>query len=191
MKDRFVICGIAGSLRKQSVNAGLLRAAIEVCPGGIEIRPLEIADLPPYNADLDPAGVPPVARVIDAIAAADALLIASPEYNFSIPGFLKNAIDWASMPPRRSVLRHKPVAVMGASSGKSGTMRAQLALRAILSATESLVMLQPEIYIQNAVLQFDSDGSLVSPELRGEVRGVVDALRRWAHRVRDGSGPDL
>lgn len=188
MTGTFLICGIAGSLRKQSVNAGLLRAAIEVCPAGSEIRPLEIADLPPYNADLDPVALPPVARLIDAIAAADALLIASPEYNFSIPGFLKNAIDWASMPPRRSVLQHKPVAIMGASSGKSGTIRAQLAIRAILSAAQSLVMLQPEIYIPNAALHFDDDGSLVSKDLKAEVRVLLEALREWAQRVQTDSG---
>src|SRR5688572_23791882 len=122
-----LVCGIAGSLRKASLNRALLRSAQELAPANMEIRIFDrVGELPLYNEDVDKAGDPePVAALKRAIADADALLIATPEYNQGVPGVLKNAIDWASRPPRGSVLAGKPTAIFGASPGVTGTARAQ------------------------------------------------------------------
>jgi multimeric flavodoxin WrbA len=114
--------GIAGSLRRGSYNRGLIRAAVEVAPEGTTVVPFDLSDLPMFNADVEAEGDPAaVAAFKRAISAADALLIATPEYNHCVPGLLKNAIDWASRPARRSVLTGKPVAIMGATPGSGGT----------------------------------------------------------------------
>src|SRR5438105_1890059 len=113
---RFEVLGIAGSLRRASYNRGLIRAAREVAPQGMEISAFDLLPVPLYNGDVEAEGDPePVRDLKERIRAADALLIAAPEYNYSIPGVLKNAIDWASRPPSDSALRHKPIALMGAS----------------------------------------------------------------------------
>src|SRR5665647_2387182 len=125
-KDAFRLLGIAGSLRLGSYNRGLLRAAATVLPEGVslEIHPLD--DIPLFNADVQAQGDPPsVGELKERIQAADALLIATPENNYSIPGVLKNALDWASRPNKDSCLRGKPVGIIGASSGEGGTIRAQ------------------------------------------------------------------
>jgi chromate reductase len=128
------ILGIPGSLRRESYNRGLLLAAQELAPPGVELELYEVRELPLYDEDLERTGPPDqVLHFKQAIARADALLIATPEYNWSVPGPLKNAIDWASRPPATSPLRRKPVALMGASTGISGTIRAQLALRQIFA----------------------------------------------------------
>ena len=122
--------GIAGSLRRGSFNRGLIRAAAAVAPGGTTVVAYDLADVPMFNADVEVDGDPrAVAALKQAIADADALLIATPEYNHCVPGVLKNAIDWASRPPRQSVLTGKPVAIMGASTGRGATARAQAHLR--------------------------------------------------------------
>src|SRR4026209_985314 len=128
--------GIAGSLRRASINRGLIRAAVDGAPAGTSVVPYELADIPMFNADVEAGGDPPaVADFKRAIASADALLIATPEYNHCVPGVLKNAIDWASRPARESVLTGKPVAIMGASTGRGGTARAQAHLRDGLAYT--------------------------------------------------------
>ena len=124
---RFQILGIAGSLRLASYNRGLIRAAQQVAPDGVEIAAFDLLPIPLYNADVEAEGAPaPVRDLKERIRAADALLIATPEYNYSIPGVQKNAIDWASRPPQDSPLRHKPIGLMGASPGGFGTVRSQL-----------------------------------------------------------------
>ena len=126
----FKIVGIAGSLRKASWNRGLLRAAVEGRPDGIEIVTLDLDLVPPYNQDVEDAGDPSsVIALKDVIRLADALLIATPEYNNGMPGVLKNAIDWASRPAAASVLRDKPVVVMGVSPGAGAAARAQQQVR--------------------------------------------------------------
>src|SRR4051794_12733755 len=116
--EKLHLLAFAGSLRRRSFNRGLIRAAVEVVPAGIEIETFDLAPIPLYNGDVEEQGLPqPVADFKDKIRAADALLIATPEYNYSIPGVLKNAIDWASRPPTPSPLQRKPVALMGASAG--------------------------------------------------------------------------
>ncbi len=127
------VVGIPGSLREGSFNRGLLRAAIELAPASMEIQMFtRLGDIPPYNADVDDKGNPePVQALKTAIREADAMLIATPEYNYGVPGVLKNAIDWASRPAGQSVLNRKPAAIMGCSQGLGGTIRAQHVLRAV------------------------------------------------------------
>ena len=131
MADQQRILGIAGSLRRDSYNRALLRAATELVPAGMTIEIYErLGDIPQYNEDVRLAGRPePVVDITEAVRAADGILIATPEYNYSIPGVLKNAIDWVSRPPQTSPLKNKPAAIMSASTGISGGMRAQLHLR--------------------------------------------------------------
>lgn len=114
------------------------------------------------------------------------MLIATPEYNYSIPGVLKNTIDWASRPPTESVLFHKPIAMMGASPGRFGTVRAQLALRQVFVFTESFAMLKPELMVSGAANLFDSEGNLQDEQTRNRIRSLIEALVNWAHRVGTG-----
>ena len=186
MGDRaFHILGVAGSLRKASYNRGLLRAAQEVAPEDVDIRTFDLSPIPLYNEDVEAQGDPESVRQFKhAIAAADALLIASPEYNYSVSGVLKNAIDWASRPPQQTVLKGKPVAIMGASTGRFGTARSQLSLRQVLLATGCYVMPGPEVYVAQAPKGFDADSNLQDPRTRDMVRALVEALVDWAKRLK-------
>jgi chromate reductase len=180
------ILGIPGSLRRGSYNRALLCAAREVAPDGVQIELFELHDIPPYNEDVRQQGVPePVARLNAAIAAADAVLISTPEYNWSIPGVLKNAIDWVSRPPASTPLRRKPVAVIGASGGSSGTIRAQLALRQVLFSLECYVLPKPDLWVRNAGQLFDQEGRLIDQETRQRLHDLVVALVDWTERLRD------
>jgi chromate reductase len=178
------ILGIAGSLRRGSYNQGLLRAAIELAPPDVVIDTFDIGTLPLHNEDLRADGDPaPVAALKEAMAAADALLFVTPEHNRSIPGVLKNAIDWASRPVDSTPLNNKPVGIIGASDGPWGTTRAQMHLRQILTGTNSLAMVRPEVYI-GLVPQFaDDDGNLIDEKQRDRVRQYVIALAGWARRL--------
>lgn len=173
-----IICGIAGSLREKSFNRALLRAAQGLVPAGVELRIFDrLGELPHYNSDLEVGeGPEPVAALRRAIGTADALLIATPEYNYSIPGVLKNAIDWASRPVTDSVLKKKPTALMGASGGIMGTVRGQLALRQSLHCTETHVLLKPEVYIGKAAEKFDAELVLTDEATRTHIQKLVEAL---------------
>ena len=176
--------GIAGSLRKASYNRGLIRAAIELAPAGIGVVPYDLAEIPMFNADVEADGDPPaVADFKRAIASADALLIATPEYNHCVPGVLKNAIDWASRPARRSVLTSKPVAIMGASTGRGATARAQAHLRDGLAYTNGLVLPLPEVLVDLAGEKFDADGALIDEDTREAVRDLLVSLAAWTRRM--------
>lgn len=176
--------GIAGSLRRASYNRGLIRAASEATPAGIQVVLYDLAEIPLFDADVEAEGDPPaVAKFKGAIAAADALLIATPEYNHCVPGVLKNAIDWASRPARRSVLTGKPVAIMGASTGRGGTARAQAHLRDGLAYTNGFVLPLPEVLVGVAAEKFDNDGNLTDPETRQEVRDLLVSLAAWTRRL--------
>jgi len=181
-------CGLAGSLRKASYNRALLRAALSVAPPGLDIEIFDRLDeIPPYNADVEAAGDPePVTALKAAIGAADALLVVTPEYNYGVPGVLKNAIDWASRPPNGSVLVGKPVALMGATPGGTGTARAQLALRQSFVFTRSPVLPGPEVLVAQAHEKFAPDGSLRDDATREHVRKLLERLVRWTERVRSG-----
>ena len=185
--DSFLILAVAGSLRRHSYNRGLVRASIELAPQGTRIEPYDIGSIPPYNGDIEAAGDPePVLDFKRHIRAANALLIATPEYNYGIPGVLKNAIDWASRPPTDSALWRKPLAIVGASSGRGATIRAQLALRQTFLFTESYALLKPELAIAQAAQYFDSEGNLHDENIRELLKGVIMALVDWAHLVRPG-----
>lgn len=171
------VLGISGSLRKGSYNTAALRAAQELLPDGMTLDFADLAPLPMYNPDVDAAGTPDVVqRFKDRIARADALLIATPEYNYSVPGILKNAIDWASRPAGKSPLNGKPVAMMGASTGAFGTVRAQLHLRDMCLYNDMPVVRMPEVLIMNAAKKFDDQGRLTDQDSRAFMRRLLANL---------------
>jgi chromate reductase len=179
------VLGIAGSLRAGSYNRALLRAARELAPEGMGISTFDLAPIPLYNADVQAQGDPePVVALKAAIQEADALLIATPEYNYSIPGVLKNAIDWASRPPDTSPLNGKPVAIMGASTGNYGTARAQMHLRQVCILTNMLPVNRPEVLVFRAQEKFDAEGQLIDEATRQFVRKLLEALAEWTLRLR-------
>lgn len=177
------ILGIAGSLRKASANAGLLRLAAESAPAGVRVDIFDLAPIPLYNGDVEAAGLPESVAVFrQAIADADALLIASPEYNYSIPGVLKNALDWASRPPDQP-FAGKPAAIMG-TGGWQGAARAQYHLRQVLSALNVHTLNKPEVQIPMAWELFDDDGALKKAEVRDRVAELVTALAAWTAQLK-------
>lgn len=177
------ILGISGSLRQQSFNTALLRAAGEEAADGVAIDRFDLVSIPLYNEDVRLTGYPPeVASFREAIRSANAILIAMPEYNFSMSGVLKNAIDWASRPPEPPC-GGKPVAIMGASGGMGGTMRGQYHLRQVLAGVDMLVLNRPEIFVRNAAEKFDANGRLTDEPTRALVKQLVAALVAWARRL--------
>ena len=181
------IAGICGSLRAASLNKGLLLAAVELAPAGMEISIYtRLGDIPPYNDDVFAKGDPePVADLKKFIGASDALLIVTPEYNYGVPGVLKNAIDWASRPAGKTPLNRKPAALMGCSPGLGGTIRAQHALRQSFVFTDTHVMSQPEIKIPSAAPLFDSSGKLTDQNSRDHVKKFLEAFAVWIGRFKD------
>ncbi len=178
------VLAFAGSLRHASYNRGLLRAAVETAPADVVVTMFDLSPIPPYCMDLEAGGGPAsVQELKAAIAAADALLIATPEHNYSFPGVLKNALDWVSRPANSSPFIGKPVAILGASSGRFGTARAQAALRPVLASLEMLVMSKPELFVTQAEKVCDEDGSVVDQPTRDRVRDVIQALARWTRRL--------
>jgi chromate reductase len=176
------VAGIHGSLRQASFNKGLLRAAAELAPAqGMEIKIYNrLAEVPPYNDDVNVKGDPePVVAFKNFIGAADAMLISTPEYNYGVPGVLKNAIDWASRPSGSSVLNRKPTAIMGCSPGLGGTIRAQHALRQTFVFTDTYVMSQPEIKIPSVAKMFDDSGTLTDENTRQHLAKFLAAFARW------------
>lgn len=171
------ILALSGSLRRQSYNTALLRAAAEVAPQGAEIELYAgLASLPPYDADSDVgAGPEPVRELRERIASADALLVATPEYNGSLPGALKNAVDWASRPFPGSALRGKTVAVIGASTGAYGGVWAQAELRKSLGVAGARV-LHDGVSVPNAHDRFDAEGTLLDAALRDRLAALLATL---------------
>lgn len=184
MRD-FHILGISGSLRKASFNRAVLRAAQQLTPGSTTIAIADISAIPMYNEDVREAGLPPsVVSLVEQIATADAVMIATPEYNYTIPGVLKNAIDWASKAPNQP-FRHKPVAIMGASMGAIGTARAQYDLRKVFVFLDAHVLNQPEIMVAAAHTRFDAEGHLTGETTRKLIREQIVALKEWAMRLQN------
>jgi chromate reductase, NAD(P)H dehydrogenase (quinone) len=171
------VLGISGSLRRDSFNSGLLRAAADLLPSGAELEVFDdLKAIPPYDADDDVEPAPPaVAALRDAIADADAVLVSTPEYNASIPGVLKNALDWASRPHATNVLRGKPAAVVGASTGMFGAVWAQAETRKVLSTIGARV-LDAELPVPEGDERFDAEGTLRDPEVEEQLAEVVGAL---------------
>ena len=183
--DQIRIVGFAGSLRRASYNRGLIRAAAASAPPGVVVEIHDLADIPFYNQDVEDLGEPAsVVAFKAAIGKADALLIATPEYNHGMPGVLKNALDWASRPRATSPLHDKPIAVMGASPGRGSTARAQAQLREAAVFTGACVMPLPELLVSSAAAHFDHDGNLVDPETLAGLVELVTALRAWTIRLR-------
>lgn len=178
------ILGISGSLRRDSHNTTLLRAAATLLPPSAELVVYDgLRAVPPYDADEDDPAAPPeaVRELRDAIAAADAVLLATPEYNHSIPGVLKNAIDWASRPAGESALRNKPAAVTGASTGVFGAVWAQAELRKVLGATGARVI-DRELPCGRAHEAFGDDGRLIDQALEDQLATLVGELAYEAER---------
>jgi chromate reductase len=174
------VLAFAGSLRRESYNRRLARAAAERAPAGLEVALWDdLAAIPLFSEDLEAAGVPePVAGLRRAVAAADGVLIATPEYNQSIPGVLKNAVDWLSRRPER-VLRGKPVAIVGATPGLWGTRFAQAELRHVLTATESLVLPVPAVFLRDAAAVFDGEGRLTDERTLESLGRLLAAFGEW------------
>jgi chromate reductase len=175
------VCGIAGSLRRGSYNRSLLRAAVELAPERMTITVFDrLGEVPLYDADVEAQGDPEaVVALKSAIREADALLIATPEYNYGVPGVLKNAIDWASRPPSGSVLAGKPTALLGASPGRTGTARAQLALRQSFVFTQTPVLPGPEVLVGEAQKKLTEDGTLSDERTRRSLRAHLERLLAW------------
>lgn len=175
------VLGISGSLRHDSWNTKLLLAAAAELPGDVELELYDgLKTVPPYDEDDDVEPAPAaVAQLRDAIAGADAILIATPEYNSSVPGQLKNALDWVSRPITANVLRFKPVAVVGASTGAFGAVWSQAELRKILAAIGARVV-EGEVALGHAPQRFDDAGRLVDEDVRGQLAEVVEALLETA-----------
>lgn len=171
------IVGISGSLREGSYNTSLLKAAMELLPEGVTAEIVRFDEVPMYNADLDTGDRPPaVRRFRESLAKADAFLIASPEYNYSIPGGLKNAIDWASR-GQDAPLMHKPVALMGATPGMWGTVRMQLAFKQVFQFLNMKETGKPEVLVAQAATKFDEQGRLTDEKTRDLVSRQLTALR--------------
>ncbi len=174
--EKIRVLALAGSFRSGSLNQALIRAACELAPDHVRIHDYDLRTVPFYDGDLEAAGDPEeVAALKGAIARADALLIATPEYNGSVPAVLKNAIDWASRRPPDSPLRGKPAAVMGASPSRGGTRRAQSHLREILDRAGVDVIGEPSLYLARA-FEHVADGRLTSEDAREAVREIVAGL---------------
>ena len=176
------IIGISGSLRNASYNTSLLRALISLQPQGMEIDPIRLNGIPVYDGDDEKATGKPAA-ILDLdqkIRAADGVVIVTPEYNFSIPGGLKNAIDWLSR--GSSPLKEKRVGVMGASDGPIGTARSQYHLRQTLQSQESIVMPRPEIFVGNASKKFDAEGKLIDEDTAERLKKWLKAFADWVEK---------
>ena len=185
MTDTLRILGIAGSLRAGSFNRSLLRAAVERAPEDMTIEVFDLAAVPLYNGDVEAAGDPPgVAAFKQAIAAADGVLMATPEYNHGVPGVMKNAVDWASRPPREAPLGGKPVGLIGASPGITGTARGQSQLRQAFEFTNSYCMPQPELLVFKAHEKFDAEGKLIDEQTAEFLEKYLVAFGDWVRRFR-------
>jgi len=180
------ILGISGSLRRGSYNSAALRAAQELAPRDMRIDSADIASIPLYNEDVKQQGFPPpVEELRRRVKEADGVLLVTPEYNYSIPGVLKNAIDWVSRPPEQP-FDGKPIAIMGASPSALGTGRAQYHLRQCFVFLNGLVLNRPEVMIAQAQNKFDAEGKLTDQTTRDFLAAMLTAFAAWVRRVRAG-----
>ncbi|MCW4008437.1 MAG: NAD(P)H-dependent oxidoreductase [Candidatus Bathyarchaeota archaeon] len=178
------ILGIVGSLRNGSYNKALMRAAMALKPDDAVIEIFDIGGIPPFNQDLEENPPEIVKKFKAAIKAADALLIATPEYNYSVPGVLKNAIDWASRPYGDNAFAGKPVAIMSASIGSFGGARAQYHLRQILLALDMYPLNRPEVMLPFADESVDAEGNLTNEKTRQLIRELLEALVTWTRKLK-------
>jgi chromate reductase len=181
------VVGLAGSLRQGSYNRALLRAAQGMAPEGMTIEIFDLIAVPLYNADVEAAGDPEgVAALKAAIRAADSVLFVTPEYNHGVPGVMKNAVDWASRPPREAPLGAKPVGIIGASPGMTGSARGQSQLRQAFEFTNSYCMPQPEILVFRAHEKFDAEGRLTDEGTAKFLGVYLEAFKAWTLRFKAG-----
>jgi chromate reductase len=184
MENNVRILGFAGSLRKQSYNRALLSAANEMVPDGVTLEIFDLEGIPPFNQDLELQPPDKVKEFKAKIRAADAILIVTPEYNYSIPGVLKNAIDWASRPYGNNAFDGKPVAVMGASVGMLGTARAQYDLRRSFVFLNMFPLNQPEVLVPFAQDKVDGNGRVTDEKTRRKIRELLESLAAWTKRIK-------
>jgi chromate reductase, NAD(P)H dehydrogenase (quinone) len=185
MEQPIKVLAFAGSLRKGSFNKALIRAAVELKIEGLEIEVFDLEGIPPYNQDLENQIHPKVVEFKSKIREADALLIATPEYNYSIPGVLKNAIDCASRPRTDSPLDGKPVAIMSASTGRLGGARAQYHLRQTFIFLDMHPLNRPEVMLANARENVDSEGKLTNEDTKKLIRDLLQALMALTKRLKE------
>lgn len=184
MTEKLKILGISGSLRKGSFNTAALNAAVKLCPDGAEIETFDIASIPPFDQDQE-ADPPAIVRELkEKITAADAVIFSTPEYNYSIPGVLKNAIDWASRPYGKSAWDDKPAAIMGASPGAIGTARAQYDLRKMMVFLNMHPINRPEVMINNCASKFDDDLNLTDEQTREFITKMLESLIAWTKKLK-------
>jgi len=183
MEKMVNILGFAGSLRKGSYNRSLLRAALELVPKDAKLEIFDLEGIPPFNQDLENQPSEKVKEFKAKIRAADAILIVTPEYNYSIPGVLKNAIDCASRPYGDNAFEHKPVAIMGASIGMGGSARAQYHLRQCFVFLTCFALNQPEVMVPFAQEKIDKEGKLTDQKIREKIRGLLESLVAWTQRL--------
>lgn len=184
MKRKTLVLGFAGSLRKDSYNKSLLRAAVDLAPDDMKLETFDLEGIPPFNQDLEMKMPVKVKEFKAKIRAADAILIVTPEYNYSVPGVLKNAIDWASRPYGDNAFEDKPVAVMSASSGMLGGARAQYHLRQSFVFLNAHLLNKPEVMVTFANEKIDENGKLTDEMTRKKVKELLDALVAWTERLR-------
>ena len=185
MTEPIHILGVAGSLRQKSYNRAALQAAMEMLPEGVTLETFDISPIPLFNEDVEGKGYPePVQQFKARIAACDGMLIATPEYNYSLPGVLKNALDWASRPNSTTPLSGKPLAIMGVSGGPWGTARAQLALRQSCVFLNMHPLNRPNVQINHAASKFDADGRLTDEPSRQLIRSLLQALAHWTRKLK-------
>ena len=179
------LVGLAGSLRSGSFNASLIRAAAAAAPEGTILESFDgLGGIPPYNEDDREKAFPGIVTVLAGrIRAADGLVIATPEYNYGVPGVLKNAIDWLSRTSDQP-FRHKPIGILGASMGNLGGARAQYDLRRYFIFLDGLVMNRPEVFVGAAHRKFDENGDLTDAPTRDFLGEYMVAFAAWVHRVR-------
>jgi chromate reductase, NAD(P)H dehydrogenase (quinone) len=188
MAEKLKILGIAGSLRKGSFNRSALRAAVDLVPDGAEIEIYDIDGFEGFNQDKDQDPPEKVKEFKQKIRNADAILFCSPEYNYSIPGVLKNAIDWASRPYGDSAWEGKPAAMMGASIGAIATARMQYHLRQVMVFLNMFPLNRPEVMIGHATDKFDADGNLIDENTKEHIRKMLEALVVWTAKLKGEKG---
>jgi chromate reductase len=184
MNESVKILGIAGSLRKGSYNRAALRSAQKLLPDSARMEIFELDGIPPFNQDLETQPPSAVSEMKSEIRSADAILFVTPEYNYSVPGVLKNAIDWASRPHGDNAWDGKPAAIMGASIGMFGTARAQYHLRQIFVYLNMYALNRPEVMIPSAADKFDATGNLVDEDTRKRIKELMLALTNWTLRLK-------
>ena len=184
MENIVNILGFAGGLRRDSFNKAILRAALELVPSEARIEIFDLAGIPPFNQDLEKEPPEKVKEFKTKIRSADAILIATPEYNYSIPGVLKNAIDCASRPYGDNAFEGKPVAVMGASIGMTGTARAQYHLRQCFVFLNMYPLNQPEVMVPFAHEKIDKEGKVIDQMTRQKIKELLENLVTWTKRLK-------